>query len=293
MAAIGEEDGARRRLPEALMPAVMVGTIAGLDTLGSGLAIASLLFAGPLVSGLGLGVGVVLLGAAVLAFYVALRSTQPNSVALVQETAVAILAGAMAEMALRLEAPAEAKVATGLAILGVSSLVTGGLFWITGRLKLGKLMRFLPFPVVAGFLAGSGWLLVSGAMFVLTGHGAGLAILETLARPEILVRVVAAIAFAAVLLTALRLSSHPGTTPVVMAVAVAAFYLTLAATGLDLDAARARRRLFDAVGHYNRPDVFRLTVDDRPKPHLVSLRADPPVSTPEDASGGEPIGGES
>jgi nitrilase len=40
---------------------------------------------------------------------------------------------------------------------------------------------------------------------------------------------------------------------------------------LDLDAARARHRLFDPVGHYNRPDVFRLVVDDRPKPHLVSL----------------------
>jgi hypothetical protein len=40
---------------------------------------------------------------------------------------------------------------------------------------------------------------------------------------------------------------------------------------LDLDAARARRRLFDPVGHYNRPDVFRLVVDDRPKPALVSL----------------------
>jgi nitrilase len=40
---------------------------------------------------------------------------------------------------------------------------------------------------------------------------------------------------------------------------------------LDLDAARARTRLFDPVGHYNRPDIFRLTVDDRPKPNLVSL----------------------
>ena len=47
---------------------------------------------------------------------------------------------------------------------------------------------------------------------------------------------------------------------------------------LDLDAARARRRLFDPVGHYNRPDVFRLVVDDRPKPHLVSLaQAEPEV----------------
>jgi nitrilase len=28
--------------------------------------------------------------------------------------------------------------------------------------------------------------------------------------------------------------------------------------------------LFDPVGHYNRPDVFRLVVDDRPKPHLIT-----------------------
>lgn len=42
---------------------------------------------------------------------------------------------------------------------------------------------------------------------------------------------------------------------------------------LDLDAARARRRLFDPVGHYNRPDVFRLTVDDRPDPAVVTNRA--------------------
>ncbi|WP_327009970.1 carbon-nitrogen hydrolase family protein [Dactylosporangium sp. NBC_01737] len=43
---------------------------------------------------------------------------------------------------------------------------------------------------------------------------------------------------------------------------------------LDLDDGRARRRLFDPAGHYNRPDVFRLVVDDRPKPHLVSLNAE-------------------
>jgi predicted amidohydrolase len=49
---------------------------------------------------------------------------------------------------------------------------------------------------------------------------------------------------------------------------------------LDLDAARARKRWFDPVGHYNRPDVFRLVVDDRPKPHLVSLARDEPPAMP-------------
>jgi nitrilase len=44
---------------------------------------------------------------------------------------------------------------------------------------------------------------------------------------------------------------------------------------LDLEAARARKRWFDPVGHYNRPDVFRLVVDDRPKPPLISLASPP------------------
>ena len=32
---------------------------------------------------------------------------------------------------------------------------------------------------------------------------------------------------------------------------------------LDVEAARAQRRQFDPVGHYSRPDVFRLEVDTR------------------------------
>jgi nitrilase len=39
---------------------------------------------------------------------------------------------------------------------------------------------------------------------------------------------------------------------------------------LDLDTLGARKRLFDAAGRYNRPDVFRLEVDDRPKPPVVT-----------------------
>jgi nitrilase len=49
---------------------------------------------------------------------------------------------------------------------------------------------------------------------------------------------------------------------------------------LDLDASRARKRWFDPVGHYNRPDVFRLIIDDRPKPPVVGLaRASAEAST--------------
>jgi nitrilase len=38
---------------------------------------------------------------------------------------------------------------------------------------------------------------------------------------------------------------------------------------LDLNSLPARKRLFDATGHNNRADVFRLTVDDRAKPAIA------------------------
>ena len=44
---------------------------------------------------------------------------------------------------------------------------------------------------------------------------------------------------------------------------------------LDLAAARASRRMFDPVGHYSRPDVFRLHVDARAKP-AVTFEVDDP-----------------
>jgi len=42
---------------------------------------------------------------------------------------------------------------------------------------------------------------------------------------------------------------------------------------VDLATVRSARRLFDPVGHYHRPDVFRLAVDTRPRPLTVELEA--------------------
>ena len=44
---------------------------------------------------------------------------------------------------------------------------------------------------------------------------------------------------------------------------------TILTADIDLDAVHAARRMFDPVGHYNRPDIFRLTVDTRPRPAII------------------------
>ena len=46
---------------------------------------------------------------------------------------------------------------------------------------------------------------------------------------------------------------------------------TVLVAELDLTKVRSGRRKFDPVGHYNRPDVFRLSVDTAPHPAVTQM----------------------
>ncbi len=217
----------------------MIGLIGGLDNMTAALAMAALLFAGPIASGMGLGVAVILLGGAAIAAVVAWRSTIPNSIALVQETTVAILAVAIGSMVAASDgATVETMIATAIAIIAAASVVTGVLFWVFGAARLGGLVRFLPYPVVAGFLAGSGWLLVDGAAAMLTGENIGPGLSDALADGQVVLRVVAALLFAVAMFVALGRYAHAVTMPLVMVAGVAVFFVGLQITGLSIESAR-------------------------------------------------------
>jgi nitrilase len=49
---------------------------------------------------------------------------------------------------------------------------------------------------------------------------------------------------------------------------------TILIADADLNAVRAARRYFDPVGHYHRPDIFRLVVDTEPRPPVVVHKPD-------------------
>ena len=162
---------------------VIVGLITSIDNLGYGLALPRYCSLRPLPPVSDRGIGVILLSSAILPLVIGLRSGQPNAIALVQDTSIGIMASCIAAIAASMtDQPEHVRVATAFAILGTGSVATGALFWVSGRLRLGGLVRFLPYPVVAGFLAGSGWLLVYGAVSTLTGDSAWTEIAGSLAK---------------------------------------------------------------------------------------------------------------
>jgi nitrilase len=62
---------------------------------------------------------------------------------------------------------------------------------------------------------------------------------------------------------------------------------TILTAEIDLAEVHAARRLFDPVGHYNRPDLFHLTVDTRARSAVTTIDA-MPAQSPASPSPAEP-----
>ena len=104
-----------------------------------------------------------------------------------QKTTAAVIATVAASIVMTMPATAtaDAKFLTVVAFMVLNSLVSGALFFWAGRFNLGNLVRYIPYPVVGGFLAGSGWLLVVGALTLTTGQPLQWASLGPLVQPPL------------------------------------------------------------------------------------------------------------
>lgn len=218
---------------------VLLGAILGIDTIGHCVALATLAFAGPLAFALGYGTMLILLSSAIISFVLAWRSVFPGAAGIAEDTTIAILAPAMITAAAAVSGPPEARLATAVTIMGLSTLLSGAAIYLIGRFHLGRIARIMPFPVAAGFLTGSGWLLVASALFLLTDT----ANLPDLARrlmtegvpPNLVLGGALALGFviAARVVTGALAAFLP------LATALVAFYAALSLSGISLDEARA------------------------------------------------------
>jgi SulP family sulfate permease len=132
---------------------------------------AALIFTGDLASGFPLGLAGLLMGTVVTCLVVAVTSTFSPTIGGPDSPAVAVMSVLASSIAAALAAKGashETVIVNILVALSVSTLLTGVLLYGIGALKLGQWLRFVPYPVIGGFLAASGLLLITGGMEVVS-----------------------------------------------------------------------------------------------------------------------------
>ena len=213
--------------PKHLFPSLVAGLITGILTVIIEISLAALIFSGDLSRFVSNGIGITLFGSLVIGIVVALTSSMRGTVAVAQDIPAAILAPVAAGIAASLattHASPETTYATVVAVIAVTSLVTGIGFLLMGIFRLGSLIRFIPYPVIGGFLAGTGWLLIKGAFGVLTGSNLTLASLPQFFEADFVHRWLPGLIFAILLYLVVRRYNHFWIIPGLVLAAVLVFY---------------------------------------------------------------------
>jgi sulfate permease, SulP family len=214
MASVAGTWGERARLGD-LLARLAAGVLLGALGVVMAVSVAAFIFVGDLSDLIGVGIGSALFSAMVLAGALALTSSYAGTIGEPQEGPAVllsvILAGVVAHIGA--EATPDTILSTIVVTLALAAALSGIVCMLLGRLRLGGVVQFAPYPVVGGVLAGLGWLLVAGAFPVMTGRALDLAQLDQLLAPEVIWKWMAGGAFAVILCAAVRWSSHSLTLP--------------------------------------------------------------------------------
>ena len=192
--------------PNHFIPSLTAGVIVGLLQVVKSISYAALIFTGDMSGFVANGIGLVLLATIILGTLITLFTSLPGTLGNSQDIPSAILAGIVVAISQSLSSstPSEDIFLTNIAAIGVASLTTGIFLWVLGQFKLGSLVRFLPYPVVGGFLAGTGWLITKGAFSTMADQPLSMAFLQ----PDMLLRWIPGLLFAISLFVILHYVNH-------------------------------------------------------------------------------------
>ncbi|PSN17294.1 sodium-independent anion transporter [filamentous cyanobacterium CCP5] len=233
--------------PQVLLSSLAAGLVTGVIGVIRGISYASLIFSGALATHLPVGLGMTVFSTAIVAGVVALTSTLPGMIATPLAAPATIMAIMAAAIAQELSGVPDGEVlATVLVAIALGALLTGLMLLGLGLLRQGERIRFVPYPVIGGFMAGTGWLLTKGFIQIVTDISLTPATLLDLSQPEMLVRWLPGLGFAIALLVATRLWKQFWVMPTTLLVCAGLFFLTLEVAQISIPEARAAGWLLGA-----------------------------------------------
>ena len=227
-----------KKIFSSLVAGIMISVI----TVNLTISFTALIYNGELAPYLSAGISLALFSVVVISIVSALTSSLEGIISGPRSSPAVILGLSTATIASNLagKIPPEEIFLTIVAMIALTSILAGGIFLLLGQLKLGNLVRFLPYPVIGGFLAGIGLLLVRGSLRVLTGASFHFAQIPFFFQPEIFFKWFSGFVFALLILISTRRIKHFLVMPSILVASIALFYLILWISGIPIAEASAQ-----------------------------------------------------
>ena len=232
---------------DKFVPSLITSCVVTMMTVVLSVSFVALIFVDPLTGFAGEGTSVMLLTAAILGVFMAVFSSYAGTLAIPQDRVAPIVA-LMATTVIH-EMPGASPETIGITVLAamaLSTLLVGLALFCLGAYKLGNIVRYTPYPVIGGFLAGSGWLLLTGSVRVVSGRPFAFGDLRELIATGVMMTWLPCAIFGAVAYFTMRYSRRYLTLPLLVLLSVFIFYAWLNLNHYSLAEARHNGWIFGA-----------------------------------------------
>ncbi len=173
---IGPPDRAAPEAPQwsarSLLSDALAGFTSAIILAGNIVAFSALMFPGDMSAGVPVALWAMLAGSVVCGVLIALRTTIPplaTGIDTPTGAVLVVLSSGVTAAVMATGGSTALAVQTAMLALALVSLVSGVALLLLGWTRLGYLFRFVPYSVVGGFLAATGWFLVIGGLQMIAG----------------------------------------------------------------------------------------------------------------------------
>ncbi len=226
-------------LSSRTVPALAAGFTSGLGLLVAQIAFGVFIFSGALALWSSQGVALVLFGNFAACMIIALTGGYRGAISGLSPALVIV----MALIGSTMEATGDARFVTTACALVIAAVVTGSCCLAIGHFRLAGLMRFIPYPVAGGFVAGIGGAVCLAALSLM-GAEPDWRSLPALVESSMLLKWIPGTVFGIALYLAMKRWGNALILPISVALAVGAYHLALLALDISGDTARATGLLF-------------------------------------------------
>ena len=210
---------------QKILPSLITSSVVAMMTVVMSVSFVALIFVDPISGLIDEGTSLMLLMAAILGIFMAIFSSYPGTIAIPQDRVAPIVALMASIIILQMRgAPPVVIGTTVLAAIATCTLGVGIVLFLLGTYRLGNIVRFTPYPVIGGFLAGSGWLLLTGSFRVVSGQTFAFQNLGHLFGEGTLTAWIPCAVFGTIAYLGVRFSRHYMTLPMLVFAAALGFY---------------------------------------------------------------------